>query len=72
MKVSLNYIDTSSHKDSSTLSVYDRNMDQLCNDGPISQNIDGLLQLVPTKFRQQNGEKEPIDHSKQDSGAVRE
>lgn len=47
-------------------------MDQLCNDGPINQNINDLLQLIPTKFRQQNGEKEPIDHSKQDSGAVRE
>lgn len=45
-------------------------MDELRDGGPISQNINSLFQLIPTKFREQNCEKEPIDHSKQNSGAV--
>lgn len=45
-------------------------MDQLRDGGPISQNVNSLFQLIPAKFREQNCEKEPIDHSKQDSGAV--
>lgn len=66
----MNYIDTSSHLHGSSLSVYDGNMDQLRDGGPISQNINSLFQLIPAKFREHNCEKEPIHHPKQDSGAV--
>ena len=49
---------------SSSLSVYYRNMDQLRDGCPVVQHLNSLFQLIATPFREQFGEKEPIDHPK--------